>query len=106
MNKTIIVLTLSILLFSCSLYAEDKNYCNDPGTNMQWETMAQEHPDDLQIHALHAIRLGLCFKVDRGDLTVDQATEIFENMRSALIDAKVSEIEEELKEEKKEEKGL
>jgi len=27
-------------------------------------------------------------------------------MRSALIDAKVSEIEEELKEEKKEEKGL
>jgi hypothetical protein len=50
--------------------------------------MVQEHPGDLQIHAFHALRLGLCFKVGRGDLTVSLATEIFENMRSALIDAK------------------
>jgi hypothetical protein len=97
MNKaiTILILTLSILRFSYTLNAKEQNYCNDPDTNMQWEAMAQEHPDDLQIHALHALRLGLCFKVDRGDLTVDQATEIFENMRSALIDAKVREMEKE-----------
>ncbi len=56
--------------------------------------MVQEHPDDLQIHTLYALRPGLCFDVDRGDLTVDQTTEIFENMRSALIGAKASEIEE------------
>jgi hypothetical protein len=48
----------------------------------------------------------LCFKVDRGDLTVDQATEIFEYMRSALINAKEREIEEELEEGEKEGKGL
>ncbi len=35
----------------------------------------------------------MCFEVDRGDLTVDQATEIFENMRSALINAKAREME-------------
>ncbi len=40
-------------------------------------------------------RLGLCFKVDRGDLTVDLATEIFENMKSTLISAKEMKIEEE-----------
>ncbi len=66
MNKTISILTLSILLFSCSLNAEEKNYCNDPDTNMQWEALVQEHSDDLQIYALHVLRLGLCFKVDRG----------------------------------------
>ena len=48
---------------------------------MNWEALLQEHPGDMQIHALHALRLGLCFKVDRADLTVSQATEIFENMR-------------------------
>ncbi len=32
--------------------------------------------------------------MDRGDLTVSQATEIFENMRSALINAKAWEMEE------------
>jgi hypothetical protein len=106
MNKTITILTLSILLFSYILNAEETNYCNDPDTNMQWEAMAQEHSDDLQIQALHALRLGLCFKVDRGDLTVDQATEIFENMRSALIDAKVRDMEEELEESKNQKKDL
>ena len=94
MNKIAAILTLSILLFSYSLKAEETNYCNDPDANMQWEAMVQEHPDDLQIHALHALRLGFCFKVDRGDLTVDQATEIFENMRSALIESKVRDMEE------------
>ncbi len=73
---------------------------------MQWEAMVQKHPDDMQIHALYALRLGLCFEVDRGDLTVDQATEIFENMRSALIDAKIGEIEEGMKEGEKAEKEL
>ena len=103
--KTITILTLSILLFSYSLNAEETNYCNDIDTNMQWEAMAQEHSDDLQIQALHALRLGLCFKVDRGDLTVDQATEIFENMRSALIDAKVRDMENGLEDDKNE-RGL
>jgi hypothetical protein len=56
------------------------------------------------MHALHALRIGLCFKVDRGDLTVSQATDIFENMRSALIDAKKR--KKELEDSKKEEKGL
>jgi hypothetical protein len=44
--------------------------------------------DNQSIHALHAYRLRLCFKIERGDLAVSQATEIFENLRSALSDAK------------------
>ena len=37
---------------------------------------------------------------------MSQATEIFENIRSALIDAKQSDIEKELEDDKKEDKGL
>ena len=69
--KTITILTLSILLFSYSLNAEEKNYCEDLEENARWEALIQKHPGDLQIHALHALRLGLCSKVDRGDLTVN-----------------------------------
>ena len=43
---------------------------------------------------------------DRGDLTVSQATDIFENMKSALINVKAREIEEGLEEGEKEGKGL
>ncbi len=109
LKLTILLLLLFIVqstTFSHTLNAEEKNYCEDSDTNMQWEALIQEHPDDMQIHALHALRLGLCFKVDRGDLTVSQATDIFENMRRALVNAKAREMEEELKADKKEGKGL
>jgi hypothetical protein len=106
LTRIIIVLTFSFLLCSYSLNAEEKNYCEDPDTNTQWESLIQKHPGDMQVHALHALRLGLCFKVDRGDLTVDQATEIFENLRSALINAKVKEMEKKTKDDKDQEKKL
>jgi hypothetical protein len=96
--KIVIISTIITLLLSHSTNAEEKNYCEDSGTNMQWEALIQKHPDDMQIHAIHALRLGLCFKVDWGDLTLSQATEIFENMRSALINAKARDMEDELEE--------
>ncbi len=106
MKKTITILTLLILIFSYSLNAKEKNYCDDIEENAKWEALIQKHPDDMQIHALHALRLGLCFKVDRGGLTVIQATEIFENMRSALINAKSREMEKELADDKNQKKDL
>lgn len=60
----------------------------------------------MQIHALHALRPGQCLRVHRGGITLSKATEIFENMRSALINAKEREMEEELKEFEKKGKGL
>ena len=52
------------------------------------EALIREHPGDMQIHRLFMrLGFGLCFKVDRGAISISQATVIFENMRSALINA-------------------
>ncbi len=67
---------------------EEYNYCNDQEANTEWEVLVLKYPADLQMHALHALRMGLCFKVNRGDIDLNQATEIFENMRLALIKSK------------------
>ncbi len=75
---------------------EERNYCDDPEANTEWELLVSKHPADLQIHSLHAIRIGLCYKVSRGDIDLEQATEIFENMRLALIKAKEWKMEEQL----------
>jgi hypothetical protein len=104
--KTIIISTLSFLLCLYSLNAEEKNFCEDTNTNIQWEALIQKNPDNMQFHALHALRLGLCFKVDRGDLTVDQATEIFENRRSSLINAMENELEKKLNDGKNKKENL
>ena len=42
-------------------------------------------PNDSEVHALHALRIGLCVKVHRGGMALDQATEIFESAREALV---------------------
>lgn len=75
---------------------EEKNYCDDPDANMEWEALISKYPADRQIQALHALRVGLCFKVKRGDIDLDQATEIFENIRMALIKVKERQMEEQL----------
>ncbi len=75
-------------VISLTLKAGKNNFCNDPDSNSTWESLILEHPDDMQVQALHALRVGLCIKVDRGELDADQATEIFKNMRRTLIGAK------------------
>ncbi len=98
-KKTIIILTLSILLFSYNVNAEEKNYCNDADANMKWEALIKEYPDDMGLHALHALRLGLCLKVGKGDISIDEAKEIFKNVKKAFIDRKLDELLETTKKE-------
>lgn len=93
-------------VISLTLDAKENDFCNDPNANMHWEALIREAPDDMRIHALHALRIWLCSKVDRGDLTVDQVVEIFENMRRALINVKMREMEEESEKAKRKGKGL
>ncbi|MFC1533217.1 hypothetical protein ACFLZG_03070 [Thermodesulfobacteriota bacterium] len=44
----------------------------------------------MDIQTLHALRIGLCAKVERGDLTVQEATLIFESARDSIINKKKS----------------
>ena len=50
--RLITTLTLSILLFSYTLNAEEKNYCEDPEENAKWEALIQKHPADMQLLVL------------------------------------------------------
>ena len=67
------------------------NDCKDPSTWDHWNRLIARHPDDMSLQALHALRIGLCQKVDKGNLTVEQATTIFETVRKALIEQQAQE---------------
>jgi hypothetical protein len=58
----------------------------------EWEELADKYPADNDVQILHALRLGLCIKVERGDITVKDATNIFEAARTTIINKKSSEI--------------
>ncbi len=104
--RVIKILVLSIMLFSYPSNAEETNYCHDKEANAEWETLVEKYPNDIQFHALHALRLGLCVKVERGGITISQATDIFEMARTSIIESKERQERRELEEAKKEGKGL
>jgi hypothetical protein len=88
MTKRIIRIFLGlslILVFYSFVYAESENYCHDEKSWKEWDALVSKNPNDMEVQALHALRIGLCAKVDRGGITLDQATEIFESAREAII---------------------
>ena len=85
-RKTIMFLSLwIILLFHAALFAESENYRHDKESWKEWDPPVEKNPNDTEVQALHALRIGLCAKVDRGGITLEKATEIFESAREAII---------------------
>ena len=85
-RNTIIFLSLCLIfLFHSVLFAESENYCHSEKSWKEWDALVEKNPNDMEVQALHALRIGLCAKVDRGGITLEQATEIFESAREAII---------------------
>ena len=85
MSKGIFVGLSLILIFCSFVHAESENYCHDKKSWAEWDEIIEQNPHDMEVQALHALRIGLCAKVDRGEITLEQATEIFESAREAII---------------------
>jgi len=81
------IIILCLILFSLPVVADD-NYCLDQESWKECDNLIDKYPGDTDIQTLHALRLGLCAKVERGDLTVDQATDIFETARDTVLKKK------------------
>ena len=88
MKRIITVFTILFLVFvfNNSPYADSENYCHDIESWKEWGALVAKNPNDTEVQALHALRIGLCVKVDRGGITLEQATEIFESAREAIIE--------------------
>lgn len=84
----IIVLTFSCLFVYYTLITMGTNHYKKPNDNLEWVALIEEYPDDMSLQTLHALRLGLSMKVERGDITLDEATEIFEKIKMSYIKAK------------------
>ena len=90
-NTYLFLLIFLILLFTNLPAIASEDYCSDPESWKEWEELIEKYPNDSDIQALHALRIGLCHKVKRGDLTVEQGTDIFEKARKAILEKKKAE---------------
>ncbi len=88
-NQTIVskggVLTFSVINQVVEDLVEQNNYCVSPDIESKWQELIAENPDDKDVHTLHALRIGLYLKVERGEISVEVARKIFENIKNVLI---------------------
>ena len=85
MTKRVFFGLFLALVFCNFVYAESENYCHDQESWKEWDALVDKNPNDMEVQALHALRIGLCAKVDSGEITLEQATAIFESAREAII---------------------
>ena len=79
-----------IILFVLSntlVFAEIPNYCHDDATNAEWESIAKRATANSKVMGLYKLRKDLCARVDHGELSVEEATEIFEKERERVVDS-------------------
>lgn len=79
-TKPFIILLLWLFLSISLSFADDnKNYCHDAETWIEWDNLIKKAPNNMDIHFLHAVRTGLCRKVDEGTISFEKAKLAREN---------------------------
>ena len=61
----LLALCLIFALYNAPV-ADYENYCHDDKSWAEWDRIIERNPNDMEVQALHALRIGLCAKVDRG----------------------------------------
>ena len=78
LRSLLIFQVVLLFLFSSSLTAkEPENYCKDSDSWTEWKNLARKYPNDKDIQLLHALRIGLCIKIEKGSITQNLAVDIF-----------------------------
>jgi hypothetical protein len=85
MFRTVLLLFFMLCLAFPTLAAEAPNNCHKQQAWADWQARISKHPEDKELQVLHALWLGLCVKVERGDLAFDEASAMFEQTRRTLI---------------------
>ncbi len=86
MRRAVLVVLLVLYLCPPTLaQEEDSNNCHDPAAWTDWQERVDEHPHDQDLQVLHALWMGLCFKVETGAVPLADTISIFENARHGLI---------------------
>lgn len=81
--KNLIFLTLMFLLI-LPAYAQETNYCHDPESWTEWEALVEKYPGNMDIQMLHAVRIGLCKKIDDGSISFETASDAFNELHETV----------------------
>ena len=99
--KTKTFLFIFMVFFILSLHfswaEEPENYCKHKESWSEWDALVAKYPDDMDTQMLHALRIGLCLKVEQGSIAFDMATDLFNRAHDMVINKRKAEQNSKLK---------
>ncbi len=95
------ILSIIILFSLCfSVQAETINHCKDPETWKEWDELVRKYPHNYDIQMLHAVRIGLCKKIEDGSISLETAIDAFDKLHETVYKRSLKEKEQWLKDHK------
>lgn len=73
-----------LLLLSSSILEAGQSYCKDSESWKEWDKLVIRYPHDQDIQMLHAVRIGLCKKIQDKTITLEKATRIFNELHNRV----------------------
>ena len=73
-----------VLILCCGTvaWADDigEKFCNDEKVWDHFNNMVKEYPNDMSVQILHALKIGLCKKIQNNSISSSEALDLFNNM--------------------------
>jgi hypothetical protein len=91
--KWVLAIAFALVLMTVNAAADPVNFYHDEATWRQWTELARENPGDDQLQMLHALRIGLCIKIEQGSISFDRANQLFNRAHESTIEQRRQEEE-------------
>jgi hypothetical protein len=78
--KKIIVILILLLFLSFPVCANDQSFCDDTNIWDRFNAMVEKNPNDIPLQILHALKIGLCVKIEANSITTTEAMNLFNDM--------------------------
>ena len=98
MKKTVLIVAL-LLFIAWPVYSDNSKFCNDPPHWEHFNSMVADDPENIPLQILHALKIGLCVKIEQNSISTEEAIGLFYDM----IDTVIEKVDEAEKQEGKEE---
>lgn len=79
-----------LAICTTTMAGEIENYCDDPEKSVEWRELVEKYPGDDSIQILHALRMGLCRKIEAESISFERANRLFRSAHQMVIEKKQS----------------
>lgn len=80
--KQMFFIVIATMVMNTVCIAE--NLCSDKTSWKEWESLVKKYNNDMDVQMLHALRIGLCEKIEAGTISFEDAERLFDKYHQKI----------------------